>query len=459
VKSLFLRIFLWFWAAMAVVVVVLVVSSPLMTRSHPGVERWRQHTGEFLDESVDRVATRLEMGEPADEGDRPRSRRRQPTQVYVLDRQGVEQHGRAVDRSVRELADRAADSGEEVSERSGSTHRLARPVIDPDGRPLVVVGELRRPPRPMDLLDPQILVPRLAVLTLVIGLFCFWLARYLSAPVASLRTATRSLAAGDLSARVGPPVADRRDETGDLARDFDAMAERLETLVGSQRRLLRDVSHELRSPLARLGVALELARQRAGESASKPLDRIEQESKRLEALIERLLSLERLQAGIGHTDGQLVDLHDLIEKVVADARYEADAGGGDVRFVSAARPRVTGSPELLHSAVENVIRNGIAHTAPASTVDVWLGEEQYHGGRVAVVRVRDRGPGVPPEELERLFDAFHRVEDARDRQTGGVGLGLAITERAVRAHGGEVEARNHPEGGLEVTIRLPVADR
>ena len=458
-KSLFLRIFLWFWAAMAVVVVVLVVSSPLMTRSHPGVERWRQHVGQFLRSGVNDVAARVKTGDAVAPDEPRRTRRRNPAQIYVIDGDGVELEGREVDRPTRDLARRAADAGEEISERSSSTHRLARPVIDPDGRPLVVVGELRRPPRPIDLLDPQVLLPRLAVLTLVIGLFCFWLARYLSGPVASLQTATRKLAAGDLSARVGPPVADRRDETGDLARDFDAMAERLETLVFSQRRLLRDVSHELRSPLARLGVALELARQRAGESASKPLDRIEQESKRLEALIERLLSLERLQAGIGHTDGQLVDLHDLIEKVVADARYEADAGGGDVRFVSAARPRVTGSPELLHSAVENVIRNGVAHTAPASTVDVWLGEEQYHGGRVAVVRVRDRGPGVPPEELERLFDAFHRVEDSRDRRTGGVGLGLAITERAVRAHGGEVEACNHPEGGLEVTIRLPVADR
>jgi len=444
---------------MAVVVVVLVVSSPFLTRSHPGVERWQQHAGRFLEEGVNEVAVRLENGDDAEPEERRRSRRGVPMQVFVLDGDGVELQGRPVDRPILDLADRVTDSGEEMSERSGSIHRMARPVIDADGRPLVVVGELRRPPRPQDLLDPRVLLPRLAVLTLVIGLFCFWLARYLTSPVASLRAATRKLAAGDLSARVGPPVANRRDETGDLARDFDAMAQRLENLVGSQRRLLRDVSHELRSPLARLGVALELARQRAGESASGPLDRIERESHRLEVLIERLLSLERLQAGAGRADGKLVDLADLIEKVVEDARFEVDAGDGDVQLVWAAKPRVTGSPELLHSAVENVVRNGVAHTVPGSVVDVWLGEEQYHGGRMAVVRVRDRGPGVPAEELERLFEPFHRVDDARDRRTGGVGLGLAITERAVRAHGGEVEARNHPEGGLEVTIRLPVADR
>ncbi len=444
---------------MAVVVVVLVVSSPFLTRSHPGVERWQQHVGQFLRSGVDDVATRIETGESVGPDERHRPRRRNPAQIYVIDADGVEMEDREVDRPTRDLARRVADAGEEISERSGSTHRMARPVTDVHGRPVVVVGVLRRPPRPIDLLDPQVLLPRLAALTLVIGLFCYWLARYLSAPVTSLRTATRELAGGDLSARVGPPVAERRDETGDLARDFNAMAARLESLVGSQRRLLRDVSHELRSPLARLGVALELARQRAGENASGPLDRIDQESQRLEALITRLLSLERLQAGIGQTEGQLVDLGGLLERVVADARYEADAGGCDVRLVSAARPRVMGSPELLHSAVENVVRNGVAHTSPTSTVDVWLGEESFHGGRVAVVRVRDQGPGVPPDELERLFDAFHRVEDARDRRTGGVGLGLAITERAVRAHGGEVEARNHPEGGLEVTIRLPISDR
>ncbi len=444
---------------MAVVVAVLVVSSPFLTRSHPGVERWQQHAGRFLEERVNEVAARVESGDDADPDERSRPRRGVPMQVFLLDGAGVELEGRTVDPQLRDLADRAADMGEEISERSGSIHRMARPVVDADGRPLVVVGELRRPPRPQDLLDPRVLLPRLAVLTLVIGLFCFWLARYLTSPVASLRTATRKLAAGDLSARVGPPVANRRDETGDLARDFDAMARRLENLVGSQRRLLRDVSHELRSPLARLGVALELARQRAGESASGPLDRIERESQRLEVLIERLLSLERLQAGAGRTDGKLVDLADLIERVVEDARFEVDAGDGDVQLVWAAKPRVMGSPELLHSAVENVVRNGVAHTVPGSVVDVWLGEEQYHGGRMAVVRVRDRGQGVPPEELERLFEPFHRVEEARDRRTGGVGLGLAITERAIRAHGGEIEARNHPDGGLEITMRLPTTER
>ena len=444
---------------MAVVVAVLVVSSPLLTRSHPGVERWQQHSGQFLRERVNDVAGRLESGNDVDSGRRPRSRRGVPMQVFVLDAGGSELQGREVNRQVLDLADRAADSGDEVSERSGSIHRLARPVVDADGRSMVVVGELRRPPRPIDLLDPEVLLPRLAVLTLVIGLFCFWLARYLSAPVASLRSATRKLAAGDLSARVGSPVADRRDETGDLARDFDAMAGQLEHLVGSQRRLLRDVSHELRSPLARLGVALELARQRAGDGASESLDRIEKESQRLESLISRLLSLERLQAGAERPEGQSVQLDALVERVVADARFEADADGGGVRSVNAAAPRVKGSPDLLHSAVENVVRNGIAHTAPGSAVEVWLGEERFHGGQVAVIRVRDHGPGVPPGELERLFDPFHRVDNSRDRRTGGVGLGLAITERVVRAHGGEVEARNHPDGGLEVTIRIPTTGR
>jgi len=437
VRSLFLRIFLWFWAAMAVVVAVLVVSSPFFTRSHPGVERWQRDAGQFLSERVTRIAEGIAVGERGESRlDRPRRRHRMPLHLYVFDPDGVEVQGRAAGEDARKLALRAAESGEELSERFGSRHLMARPVTDPDGHLRVVVGALQRPPRPIDLLDPHILLPRLAALTLVVGLFCLLLARHLSSPVASLRAATRKLADGDLSARVGSPVSRRRDEIGELARDFDGMAERLETLVGSQRRLLRDVSHELRSPLARLEVALELARQRTGDDATDPLDRIGRESQRLDSLVEQLLSLERLESGSGTTERHVIDLAALVEEVVADA-----------------------PAELMHSAIENVVRNATAHTPAGSAVEVTLDEQVVHGGPVARIQVRDHGPGVPEDELHRLFEPFYRVEDARDRKTGGAGLGLAITRRAVGIHGGEVEGRNHPDGGLEITIHLPMTER
>ncbi len=457
-RSLFLRIFLWFWAAMAVVVTLLVVSSPLFTRSHPGVERWQQGASQMLSGRVARAADRIERGDTEDqESQRPRRGHRVPMHVFVFDADGVEVRGQETDRGAREFAQRVAAANESMSERSGSLHMEGRPVIDVDGNLRVVIGLMRRPPRPIDLLDPKILIPRLAVLTLVVGLFCLLLARHLSSPVSALRRATRGLAEGNLAVRVGPPVARRRDEIGELARDFDGMAARLEKQVEAQRRMLRDVSHELRSPLARLEVALELARQRAGEGARDPLDRIGRESRRLDELIERLLSLERLESDLEPGDRRPVDLAQTVEDVVADARFEAKAGGCEVRFEIADRPMVRGRLELLRSAVENVVRNAMAHTEPEEGVDIWIGECVAHGGSVAIVKVRDHGSGVPEDQLQQLFQPFHRVEPARDRQTGGVGLGLAITERAVRAHGGEVEARNHPDGGLEVTIRLPIA--
>jgi two-component system sensor histidine kinase CpxA len=288
-----------------------------------------------------------------------------------------------------------------------------------------------------------------------VGLLCLWMARHLSSPVGSLRKATRHLSEGDLTARVGPPVARRRDEFGDLARDFDAMAERLEALVVSQRRLLRDVSHELRSPLARLEVALELARRQAGEAAHEPLNRIEREARRLNSMIEQLLALDRLESGELPPASEDVDLGNLLEEVVADARYEARRTGCAVELVAEPGVQVAGSYELLRSAVENVVRNGVAYTGSGTTVEVTCRIEASEEPS-AVIRVRDRGPGVPGKDVDHLFEPFYRVAEARDRQTGGAGLGLAITARAIRLHGGAVSARNHPDGGLEVTITLPV---
>ena len=318
---------------------------------------------------------------------------------------------------------------------------------------------MRRPPRRIDLLDPQILIPRLATLTVVVGLFCLLLARHLSAPVVRPRRARRGSAAGDLSARVGPPVARRRDEIGDLARDFDGMAERLERPSAPQRRLLRDVSHELRSPLARLEVALELARQRSGdEVADAPRSHRPRVRAGSTSWWSGCCPWQRIESGGRIRPAPTRRSRSPLENVVGDARFEAEGRACDVRLEVSQRPTVAGHPELLHSAVENVVRNAIAFAEPSLGVDTWIGEQALAGRIVAVIRVRDYGKGVPEDQLDRLFEPFHRVEDARDRRTGGVGLGLAITGRAPRADGGEVEARNHPDGGLEVTIRLPIGD-
>jgi len=247
----------------------------------------------------------------------------------------------------------------------------------------------------------------------------------------------------------------RRDEIGGLVRDFDGMAERLETLVNEQNRLLNDISHELRSPLARLNVALGLARQRTGPDAISVLARIELESTRLEEMIDRLLTLSRLEAGQALLDRTSLRLGELIQEIVKDADFEAQSRHCHVRYDLAREAEVTGSPSLLRSAIENVVRNAMRYTREGSDVDVSL-EVETNSPETAVIRVSDHGPGVPEAALDKLFRPFFRVDDARGRQTGGSGLGLAITDRAVRLHGGTVSAANQPGGGLCVEIRLPI---
>jgi signal transduction histidine kinase len=276
-------------------------------------------------------------------------------------------------------------------------------------------------------------------------------------PVVRLRAATRQLAAGDLTARAGAPNVRRRDEVAGLMRDFDAMAERLENLVNAQSRLLNDISHELRSPLARLNVALGLARQRANEDSAVMLDRIELEAGRLNELIGRLLTLARMEDGEQRIPSRPVLLDEVVLSVAEDAEFEAQARHCHVNSqISAGSWEVRGDASLLHSAIENVVRNAIRYTRDDSMVEIHLERKKSAAGSEAVVRVTDCGDGVPPHALEKLFQPFYRLDDARGRQTGGVGLGLAITERAVRFHGGRVAATNRAEGGLMVEIHLPL---
>jgi two-component system, OmpR family, sensor histidine kinase CpxA len=314
------------------------------------------------------------------------------------------------------------------------------------------------PPGPRVFFGPRGMpVPGLIIAVVTSGLVCYFLAWYMTKPVARLRAATQQLAAGDLTARAGDPNSRRHDEIAGLVRDFDTMAGRLETLVKAQSRLLNDISHELRSPLARLNVALGLARQRSGPESASMLERIELEASRLNELIGRLLTLARLEDGEQHVPPVPVLLDDVVLNVAEDAEFEAQARHCHVRSdIPEGSWGVRGEASLLHSAIENVVRNGIRYTREGTTVEIHLERAESAAGAEAVVSVTDCGSGVPPDALEKLFQPFYRLDDDRGRQTGGVGLGLAITERAVRFHGGRVTAFNRPEGGLLVEIRLPL---
>ncbi|MBK9766231.1 MAG: HAMP domain-containing protein [Chloracidobacterium sp.] len=330
----------------------------------------------------------------------------------------------------------------------------AAPVDFPDGRKFVLVLQWERTGPPSLFFGSWIGLFRLSGLLLTGLALCYLLALNLTSPIRKIREATRGLAAGDLKTRVLPQIGRRRDELADLARDFDVMAERLESLVTSQARLTQDISHELRSPLARMNVALEIAKQKAGPDSLPLLARIEKESDRLNEMIGRILILAKLEGGADDLEHEWIDLADLVSDVSEDADFEAKAKGKSVKMSKIDDCRVVGSDNLLRSAVENVLRNAVRYTVDGSDVDVSLDANADK----AVIKIADHGGGVPEEELANLFRPFYRVGEARERRTGGIGLGLAIADRAIQAHKGTITARNK-NGGLEVEIILNRSDR
>ncbi|MBL8785551.1 MAG: HAMP domain-containing protein [Deltaproteobacteria bacterium] len=357
---------------------------------------------------------------------------------------------------VQRLATQATAKG--YREQAGAVEQVAVSLRTPEGAPspwvLVAVN-----PRPAPLwrtLERE--AQRLVLIVVVAGLLSLLLARYLSRPLSRLREASDRIARGDLKVRVTPALAGGSAEVMAVARDFDLMAERIEDLLESQRRLLRDVSHELRSPLARLGVALELARKRAGPEAEGALDRIERDSLRLGELISEILDLSRLETGTNAGEVEVVDLGALIAEVVDDVDFEAKGRGRSVTLtLDPAESLVTEArPELIRRAIENVLRNAARFAPDGTAVECTVRVLDDGGHRYAEVTSRDRGPGVPEAELAEIFRPFYRVETARDRNTGGAGIGLAIVERAVRIHGGVVRAENADGGGLRVIMRLPL---
>lgn len=296
---------------------------------------------------------------------------------------------------------------------------------------------------------------QLVLVVLLSGVVSLLLSRWLAGPLQALRSGTDRLAVGPGRVRVMPAMPRFADaEVLALAHDFDRMAERIEGLLESQERLLRDVSHELRSPLARLAVALELARDRAGPDAQSALDRIDKEAGRLGELIGLVLTMAKLERSPQVENTEEVRLDQLAELVFEDAAFEAKASDRTVELRSVEAATVQGNEELLRQALENVVRNALKWTPEGGAVEIAL---QRGAGASQCIRfvVRDHGPGVPEAALEQIFLPFARVQNARERTSGGAGLGLAITARAVQLHGGRVEAKNHPEGGLVVIVELP----
>jgi two-component system sensor histidine kinase CpxA len=455
-RSLFIKIFVWFWLANTLVAAAvtlamgagfgrstprfdIVLSSMLMTYGQGAVAILEHDGPTALREHVRGVHDSLHYA------------------VFLYNDRGEELSGGSAPAGARELALRVARSGSTSESVPDPAALMAVKLRGSQGRGYVAVAHLAPGPFGYLTAGSRPVVLQLITIVLTAGVVCYGLSRYLTGPLRKLRTAAQQLAQGDMTVRAG--TGNRRDEIGQLGRDFDFMAERLESLMASQQRLLRDMSHELRSPLARLNVALELAAQRSGPDANDALDRIGREARRLNGLIGELLTLSRLEASQKVADKTTIDLAELVRQIVADADFEAMGSGRRVRLDRCDGCAAAGTLELVRSAIENVIRNGIRYTAEGTQVDVELACEPRDGESQAVIRVRDHGPGVPQDSIKDIFRPFYRVGDHRDRQTGGVGLGLAIAQQAMRLHGGTISAINAPGGGLVVELRLPATIR
>jgi two-component system, OmpR family, sensor kinase len=368
--------------------------------------------------------------------------------LLVLDENGNELLGRTPPSAVAKLL-RTEPFRRSQRPPNVRPQQVTTEIIGPDGKEYRLVFG-RAPVTFLGILTwPGTQVAVLTIALIASALTSLLLARYLSAPIVRLQKAARALAAGQLETRVGPPFSTRADEAGRLAKDFDKMAERLQSLVMDKETLLRDVSHEFRSPLARITVALALAQRRAGEAAQGDLERIERETERLNELVGQVMTLTRLRTETKPVRVPVM-LADVVGEVIADARFEHPEA--DIRFTRESIPAVLGDPVGLKSAVENVVRNAVSHGGVDRPVEVTL-----EGSTKEVrLRVRDHGPGVPVENTQRIFEPFFRVDPSRDHGSGGQGIGLAITARVMELHGGTASARNCPDGGLEVQLVVPV---
>lgn len=297
---------------------------------------------------------------------------------------------------------------------------------------------------------------RLLAALLASAMVCFLLTRYLTAPIKKLQTAVQRFARGDLSVRVGPQIGNRKDEIANLGRDFDVMAMQIETLMNAHERLLRDVAHELRSPLTRLNVALEIAKKHAGDEAERFLLRIGRETEKLNRLITQLLTLSRMENTDMAVQMRPVALEKIISRIAQDAGFEGLARECMVAFHCQDKCTLPADGNLVRSAIENVVRNALRFTPAGSRVEIAqrvVADDS--GGRMVEVTVSDTGPGVADDALETIFQPFYRAVDQPPRASGGAGLGLAIAHRAVSMHKGRIIAKNRPQGGLAVEIRLP----
>lgn len=448
-KSLFLRLLVSMWIIMTILGGIFAVIHA-WTFPQDATQRWRRVSSRTTElRAMQALDCRQTAGaEPCDEVLEPLDDRDPRLAIY---QDGVRIVGSDIEGAADVEAIARTTQSQSTKTADGRTVAALYLRRAPNA-PTVVVSIERTPSRWMFFIGPDTLPIRLGAIVVVTGLVSLALARWISRPLRTLRAATQRFATGDLSARVEAELTGADAETAALGHEMDRMAERISALLEAQRRLLRDVSHELRSPLARLNIALELARRKAAPEAKDALDRIEREADRLDAMIGQLLALSRLEAGDGLETAHPVDIRSLVESVIAEVAIEAEERASKIELQAPEVPvTIDGNDELLQRAIENVLRNAIRYTKEGTPIEVDLASLEPGSFDLTI---RDHGPGVPEDSLEKIFKPFFRIGDDRARKSGGAGIGLAIAERAIALHGGAVGAKNAEGGGLAVTFSL-----
>jgi two-component system sensor histidine kinase CpxA len=449
-RRLFLRIFLYFWIATLILYMAYNLASITLRPA------WGFAARELLPYLGGEAADRYESGGAAGAAEfLDEYQRRSHLKAYLFTRSGKNVLAESAPERAAFLAQQLGNDQEIGLRRGNVGIFLGVAAKSTSGTRYIFVTKV---PRTWvgRALSPNAgaWIPFIVTIT-ILALIWYALARRLAMPAMRLRSTARQFASGDLKAR----VTDRRllkgrDEFADLAREFNRMASQIQGLIGDQNRLVGDISHELGSPLARLQLAIVLARKQLGQAADAPLDRIQREAERLDGLSQQVLRFMRLESPPGRLEPVRVRLDEFMKELVRDSDFEASATGRRVLLRSTVESQAEVHPDLLRSGLENVIRNAIRYTAENTAVLIEV--ISSCAASSVLILVRDHGPGVREECLSHLFEPFYRVEPSRDRKSGGVGLGLSIARRAIEVHGGTIQARNWTEGGLEVEICLPL---
>jgi two-component system, OmpR family, sensor histidine kinase CpxA len=462
-NNLFIKLLLGFWLCSSIIIA-FVSLLPLLQQNHD-----RAPISAPLEQLLVRASQRihehpriLSHGFPANQQfmrqppKEPQTRRSAPFQrasFYILDAEGKLQHKRRPSRVFRKFILMAEEAEQGISHQFKHELFFGPHAFKVNGKTYQIIGRLPdHHPRPWFFFfaDNKLLTAAIAIL--LSGLLSALLAWYLGKPLNSLKHSAHALAKGDLTSRVSQKITHRQDEMGQLASTFNTMADAVQSMVNNQQRLMGDISHELRTPLTRLQLALALARKKGQHSDE--LERIGYEALQLEALISELLTLSRVSL-VNHENKIRLSLAESLSQVLDDAEFEAEQQGKHLHLVVDEALQLNHYPKALSRAIENLLRNAIRYASTKVSITA-----QQQGGQV-IICIQDDGQGVPPQELEAIFKPFYRPDSARDRQSGGWGLGLAITQAAINLHQGSIIAENlsassDEQHGLKITIKLPV---